>query len=447
MTAVSSAQVIPGSFIRALLSIDLSGVVAFMVFIVYSRALDSFAAPLGLSLGQVVVIMTSGLVFTKALAGYAGADWRGPVAIIGVYVMLGYLSLLYAKDRFATVDELDDLTQNTLIFFCIVLGVTTAGGLRRLVWGLIGAGTLIGAINLFQFATGTFENTYWGLARTQVEVIVPGVQGRRLGGPGLGPNGLAHMLTFCVPLAVTRLLDEPSRLLKATALVSSIILLTATVLTFSRNGFLTLLVIAALFVLRLRIPLRRLIPVVVAAGVLIFSLAPGAYLNRVATLTSLDGGVAEASETLSTGRLSEYLAGVKMFSDHPVLGVGLGNYPSRYLEYSIDIGLDDRREDRAPHSLYLQFASELGAVGVLWLAAALGIGLHGLATARRRQQRVHRSHWMLLIGVEIAFISFLWFSLFRHIALVRYFLIAIALALIAPRVAADQDRREPARLS
>ena len=43
-----------------------------------------------------------------------------------------------------------------------------------------------------------------------------------------------------------------------------------------------------------------------------------------------------------------------MFGDYPIFGVGPGNYPLHYLDYSQEIGLDPRLEQREAHSLYLE---------------------------------------------------------------------------------------------
>jgi UDP-GlcNAc:undecaprenyl-phosphate GlcNAc-1-phosphate transferase len=67
--------------------------------------------------------------------------------------------------------------------------------------------------------------------------------------------------------------------------------------------------------------------------------------------------------------------------DHPLLGVGAGNYDRPYFK------LRATEEDvRQPHSIELQVLSELGFVGIIWL----GVLFAGLALGARRLSRTAR---------------------------------------------------------
>jgi O-antigen ligase len=79
------------------------------------------------------------------------------------------------------------------------------------------------------------------------------------------------------------------------------------------------------------------------------------------------------------GRLRFWQAALEIFRDHPLFGVGLGNfayvypqYQRDYIYYSVD-----------PHSWVLQLAAELGLVGVLAVVAVLA----GFVTWLRRSWR------------------------------------------------------------
>ena len=51
------------------------------------------------------------------------------------------------------------------------------------------------------------------------------------------------------------------------------------------------------------------------------------------------------------GRTSEMLAGLYMFADYPITGIGIGRYEANYLDYAKIIGLETRNEERQAHSL------------------------------------------------------------------------------------------------
>ncbi len=62
----------------------------------------------------------------------------------------------------------------------------------------------------------------------------------------------------------------------------------------------------------------------------------------------------------STDRLAWWAAGLRMFQDHPWLGVGLGNYPSAYLAYRAG----PVQNTLFPHSFMVGLLAETGIVGM-----------------------------------------------------------------------------------
>jgi O-antigen ligase len=435
MTPVGEARVDlrPSSAVARWLRLDLCALLGLMVAAVFGRLFDAYFVPgTGISYGQALVIAVVVALLIQAALGEPIGDYRVGLLAIGTFVALGLVSIVYASDPGVVVTELNGIVQNSFVFFAILFGVSTPRRLRSVIWGLIMGASIVAAVNLWQLATGTYDNHYWGLATGQLEVIVGEDFGQRIGGPGLGPNGLALMLTFCVPLAFDRYLNERARGLRWFAAALTVLMVVATMFTYSRNGFLTLILVAVVYARHRRIPWRRVLLVGAGAVALLAMIAPRDYVDRLATLVQLGSGQIGSQESLSAGRTSEYLVGLQMYAEHPVLGVGLGNYPTRYLEYSTQLGADTRRENRAPHSLYMQFAAELGALGVAWLLIVVATALVGLHRGKQLLVDSDPASSEMLAAIEIAFIAFLWFSLFRHVALPRYFLVPLALAFSAP---------------
>jgi len=87
-------------------------------------------------------------------------------------------------------------------------------------------------------------------------------------------------------------------------------------------------------------------------------------------------------------RILDWGIGLEMLRDHPLLGVGLGNYKLQYLSYKAEAitrrwGMEFADVYVPPaaqaHSDYLQWAAETGLVGLLALLFAIGyLLLHGL---------------------------------------------------------------------
>jgi O-antigen ligase len=125
------------------------------------------------------------------------------------------------------------------------------------------------------------------------------------------------------------------------------------------------------------------------------------------------------------GRATENLVAVHMFADHPLAGVGPGEYAVLYRDYTREIGSDDRSL-RAPHSLPLEIAAEQGLGGIVaWLTVAAVL----VVTIIR--QRLLQS----LLGrtLVVAIATYLTGSLFLHGSQLRllFILVGLVLALAA----------------
>ena len=122
------------------------------------------------------------------------------------------------------------------------------------------------------------------------------------------------------------------------------------------------------------------------------------------------------------GRLSENLAGWMMFDDYPFLGVGLSNYKDRYQEYSRQLGLDRRRTNRSAHNMYLQFASELGFMGLVWLAIINSFAYYVLFQAQQNFKQAGMPEYEgLVIALGAGLAAFLVGAIFTHLSYPRYF--------------------------
>ncbi len=129
------------------------------------------------------------------------------------------------------------------------------------------------------------------------------------------------------------------------------------------------------------------VAVVAGAGVAVAEHAAiGREIDRqysAFTQTGAGAGAAGATRLASGSgnRYDYWRVAVAVWRDHPVAGVGAGNYEQEYFL------LRRTTEDvRQPHSLQLQVLSELGLVGLVPLGAlllALGLGAAGLARAAR----------------------------------------------------------------
>jgi O-antigen ligase len=173
----------------------------------------------------------------------------------------------------------------------------------------------------------------------------------------------------------------------------------------------------------------------ISTAVLALAIMPASYIERFRSLILLvpgtEGGIYQ--ESSFRGRSSEMLTGLSMFAANPLLGVGAGNYPNNYQEYTQFVGLELRSGERDPHSLYVQILAETGIVGAIAFA---GLSVFLLLSLHRSKQSIehlpiYESWGPWISAIQLTVIGYLLISLFLHGAYLRYFWIFVALAISA----------------
>lgn len=138
---------------------------------------------------------------------------------------------------------------------------------------------------------------------------------------------------------------------------------TASMFTFSRGGFLTLLVLAAYTVIKAQ---RRFGAIVLGAVlvVLVSAVLPQSYWDRIETIGSFK------KESNAQTRFWAWKAGWNMALDNPILGMGLGNFVTGYrVKYKPPEARN--RTNFTAHSIYFQIMGELGFVGLALFVALI----------------------------------------------------------------------------
>ena len=292
---------------------------------------------------------------------------EAPLLSAAAIAFIGWsmLSITWASDVGEATSNALRLLQVVVLFFVTFSAIREPRHLRLAVWA---------------FCTGVFLTTAYGLA----EGLAVGDD--RLIGGLLDPNFLAAVVAAAIVLALflaftTR--DTPARLL---ALGFVAVYLPAFFFTQSRGGIVALgvaFVVAPFFAGPLRGRVVATILIVSAVTLTYYTvIAPAATRNRISDI----------SASGSAGRVDEWRVAFEVVKDHPVNGVGLGNFrvvEPRYLTATVDFLRIDRLLDQPQtHNTYLQAWSELGTVGLATLltllAATLLTGLRGVREIARR---------------------------------------------------------------
>jgi len=430
-------------------------VAPYFVFLLYARIPDSLRGEYGIpSFFMFLAPALIGLAIYRVVfrRERIGRGWKTALWWMCAWGAVGLASLLYAFDTTRTIEALLDYADALLIVLIVTLFLNRREQIAQVSWALIGAGTFLGLLTLHQKVTGDFASTYAGFAHVEMRGILEDTEGFRSAGP-VSANYFALILVPLVPLALDRLLRDPSRRLRAAAFAALIVIVGAIACTYSRGGFLTLGFVTLLTLLTMPRWPRVLLAFAPVAALLLIAM-PQDYAARMSTFGQVWDGLLgrHVEDGAIRGRLSELRSAAQMFSDHPWVGVGTGNFETHYTQYASEIALDARREERQAHSLYLEVAAENGVLGLVVFGGLLAYALLGIQRAREgfrcegEADLVHRT-----TAFGIGFAGYLLGSLFLHLSYPRFFWVWVGLAFAvravapapAPARATQREQIEP----
>lgn len=375
---------------------------------------------------------------------------RHPMLLVGVAAASVDLAVvtwssLGAADPALSIASLDGQLRGVVILGAVLLLVRTPRRLEVALLGIVAATAAIAAVNLWQAASGTYQSTYFGLAIPKLAAIAE-ESGYRLGGPVGDPNFFAQMLAPGIAVALALAFSAGSAPRRTMLYGAAAVGAGALGLTYSRGGLLAMLLALAVVAGRS----LRWGAVVVAFFLTVAGgfLAPEALTERMATAaetapTALSGSRVEDSAI--NGRASEALVALEVFREHPIRGVGAGNYPVHYLEHARELGLDRRSEQRSAHSLVLETLAETGILGLVALSLLVFLALLGIRSLRIAAAGRDRALWWVAVAVEGALVAHLGTALLLHSSYPRglWLLLGLGLACGQVRPASEPDEVRP----
>lgn len=408
------------------------------------HGLPSIAQPLAGMLLLVILIRI-------ALYGERPLGWGRAAAIMIAFICVWFLSLLIAEDYTAAQMAFVGFAKDAVGALIIVFFIQSPASLRRALWAIIVAGLFMGAISVFQYLTNSFDMAFWGFGGWEQQVS-GAISRQRVTGPYANPNAFAQVMLVVIPLALDRVWHERRLFWRALAGLAAFLAVLTIFITFSRGGLLAMMFTVAIFFI-----LRRpsFFPIVITIALVYFLLGfiPSTYAERIGTLAQfLPTQNAELLDQSFRGRLSENTAAWQMFLDHPVVGVGLGNYSLQYQNYSRLIGVDPRRTARSPASLYMEILSEQGLVGMVVFVILLIMVFGGMRRAYRQFRRsgMEREADMSL-ALMAGFLGYMFSAVTKNSAYSNVFWLLVGITFAAVQVAKasqlERHTKDPKPLS
>jgi putative inorganic carbon (HCO3(-)) transporter len=392
------------------------------------------------------------LVLGEPLVLAPGFGW------ILAFLFVSALSALLAADADragAAVGTL--MVEGVVLFVLVTNAVRDPRVLRAAVWTLLGVGGALALLSIVQVLARAYGSDFLGFAqvgevgRVRVEhgeITQAGVEG-----PLGDRNRYAQALLVLVPLGLSRVFAERSAAVRASAAALTGVVGVGVMLTLSRGAAVAFVVVLAAAMAMGYLRPRHLVALVLAVALLVAAVP--AYQARVSTLRELptlfapeqsgEGGI----DSSARSRATENLVALLMFADRPLLGVGPDLYRANYLAYAEDarsysdaIAIRVKESERKPHSAYLGLLAEVGIAGLVAFLGAAGSVLAALSRARRRARAAALADLAhTAAGFQLALVAYLATALFLHLAYIRYFWLALALAAATASVVRREAER------
>lgn len=369
----------------------------------------------------------------------------------GFILMLVFFGALlassaFAKDQRTVVSEITDfLFEGLVLYFLLTNVVRDSSTLRKATWTLLLAGSLMGGLSILQKVTHTENNIYGGLAQIGGDVdLKPSGRGvisePRVAGPIGETNRYAQILLVLLPLAALRFRLGKSRLAKAAAVAAAGLIFGGLLLTYSRaillTGILLFALIAGMRFLRLRHVLMSMTGM--ALFIAVFEpdiVARMASVERMKALFGHTYAAYQAPDTSAMRRYVENAAAWHTFVDHPIFGVGPGQFAEYYSQaYGNRVGMIEQTKKYRGHDLYLETLAETGLVGFFSFVAILFVIMHGLWKQRSRSKMINPELADTATAFFLCLAAYATTAIFTHLSYQRYFWLLLALSTAAIRI-------------
>lgn len=279
--------------------------------------------------------------------------------VLGFVMMVSFAGLPYIKENYLRFLE---VWKVATLYFLVANLVKKRSHIVVMSWTLVILAAILSLTSMILYMGGT---RMW-----QSERML------RVG--GADPNDFSMFLLMVLPLSLSLLENSRSKLVKGILVAIFAILILSTFFTRSRGGsvglatVLLILVFGGLF----QKPRKWALPITtIFIILLLLPFVPSEYWERMRTLTDF-------SDASIRARLEAWRLGLRMISQHPILGVGLGNFSKNVASLApLTPGVRIIRSGVA-HNAYISIAAE---TGIITLSFFLLIIISSFKSLRKNQ--------------------------------------------------------------
>jgi len=350
------------------------------------------------------------------------------IVVFGLYALAVFASSIWAREARLVDEAFSEVAKACIIAVVAASLASSWKSLERTLTVLVVAATVLAGTSVVQIATGKFFGAFGGLLVPETGNIYGAYASPRAAGPpATDPNAYARILLITIPLAVGLSIAHRRFGARVAFALAAAITTAGTIVTYSRGAMVALIGMAVLLLVAMQVNVKRVGLAVVAATIVLL-LLPEAVTGRFGTMRGVLPGNVDGVEIDNSLEKRKLLVGASlgMFDDHPIGGVGAGNYSANFVQYAIRTG-SPFMDYHVPgsleqaHGLYFEAASETGLLGLITITLAL---LAAVFTSMRSRRlllgRGDERHAALAMGLGIAVASYMIASLVLHESHLRY---------------------------
>lgn len=321
--------------------------------------------------GIILIVLVAKIIRTRDLSVIRLPETRPMIAL----VLVGALALIFGIDtREGITAFISPLLKYATIFLAVCDSMKTTRDYTKLVAAILIGGIVSSAYGIYQ---------YFVLSVGRISTFL------------YNPNLAGSYLATYTLVSLSMLLATKRKAHCVALAVSTILGLTATILTMSRGAILGLgcAIITLLFVMAIKSKKsNRVLAGIVVALVLAAIFMPDQVIDRFKSAANLE-------DSSNRQRILMAQSGLKMFAERPLLGWGPGSFKILYEKYRPAGAI----HFTTPHNIYILTMVELGSLGLasfLWLALAL-VRLSLQAIDRHPQD----SRWVIAVAALLSTIA------------------------------------------
>jgi len=320
-------------------------------------------------------IIKPGMIATIILIIYIFSKWdkeflyENQIRMVLYFILLLSAYIPFASNNYFAFKTTREVFLFTPFIISVYFTVNSLNRLRKIIIYLICIMTYISFYSLFKSGQGS--GSYF-----------------------TDENDLSLYINMWLPFCYFLLLYETGFKNKLVYLVGLIFGLAAVVVSFSRGGFVGLIVMTCIAWL---FSSKKLVSftIMLIAGIVIYFFSSEAYKTEISTISNMQESTAQA-------RFESWSAAWKMFLDHP-LGIGGNNFQILFEEYQSK-WFDRNMWGRVAHSLWFTLLPELGIFGVIIYLRLLYYNIKDIFFIKRESQFLDEEN-KYLFYLSMAFIS------------------------------------------